>query len=94
MDGLGNCIVCEDDFDTPDGEMAFFYDPALTRREFVWTDKEGNKHKLSAIDDYYLNNIINFLKRKGIDIFEDTIRFLEKELKRRDKERPDAKVIC
>ncbi len=33
----------------------------LTRERFVWTDKEGNKHKLKDIDDQYLQNIINWL---------------------------------
>lgn len=30
---------------------------------FVWTDKEGEPHTLKDIDDNYLQNIINFLKR-------------------------------
>jgi len=33
------------------------------RKSFVWTDKQGVKHKLADIDDMYLSNIINFLKR-------------------------------
>lgn len=43
------------------------------REKFIWTDKEGVKHKLKEIDDTYLQNIINFLKRKVEEIppFED-----------------------
>lgn len=35
-----------------------------TRKTFVWTDINGNKHKLADIDNYYLQNIISFLRRK------------------------------
>jgi hypothetical protein len=74
-----------DDFDIPlwDEETPYFQEPVLTRRRFVWTDKEGNRHKLADIDDYYLNNIIDFLRHKNIEEAEETIRFLEKEAKRR-----------
>lgn len=87
-----------DDFDIPDegapweGMPFFFPEPVLTRKEFVWTDRGGGKHKLSDIDDRYLGNIINFLKkRKRIAefkatiraLFEDIIEFLEKEAERR-----------
>ncbi len=43
------------------------------RQKFVWTDKQGDKHKLADIDDTYLQNIINFLKRKvaAIPEFDD-----------------------
>lgn len=38
------------------------------RQKFIWTDKQGDKHKLADIDDTYLQNIINFLKRKVQEI--------------------------
>jgi len=71
-----------DDFDIPI-EGYGFREPILTRREFRWTDVNGNEHKLQDIDDYYLNNIINFLKRKSNEIFDSTIKFLEREANRR-----------
>lgn len=67
-------------------EDYYFDEYALTRKRFLWTDREGNKHKLSDISDYYLNNIISFLKQKGDSMFDTTIKFLEKEAKRRSKE--------
>ena len=81
------------DIDDRIGEEREFSEPLLSRRGFCWTDKEGNEHKLKDIDDYYLNNIINFLKRKENEEFTNTIKFLEKEAKRRAKE-AHAKVIC
>ena len=33
-----------------------------TRENFIWTDKGGTKHKLTEIDDTYLQNIVNHLK--------------------------------
>jgi len=43
------------------------------RQNFTWTDKSGERHKLPDIDDTYLQNIINFLKRKiaNVPAFED-----------------------
>ena len=34
------------------------------RKKFVWTDRRGEKYRLADIDDFYLANIISFLKRK------------------------------
>lgn len=34
------------------------------REAFVWRDRLGVEYKLSAIDDVYLTNIINFLSRR------------------------------
>lgn len=50
-----------DDFDIP---VDFDDEIGLDRDNFVWKDKEGTEHPLSTIDDRYLQNIINFLKRK------------------------------
>ena len=77
-----------DDFDIPfPGE----FDSIFTgnRKTFVWTDKEGNKHKLKDIDDRYLQNIIGFLRRKSANMedmdsatyWTEVIVFLEKEQK-------------
>lgn len=38
------------------------------RKKFVWVDSYDQKHKLSSICDMYLQNIINFLQRKLIEI--------------------------
>ena len=74
------------DFGPPiEDEFLEFREPILTRCKFAWTDREGNEHKLQDIDDRYLVNIINFLVKKDSDEFEATIRFLEKEAKRRLK---------
>jgi len=35
------------------------------RKKFVWTDKEGNDHKLRDIDNAYLYNIIEWLRRQN-----------------------------
>jgi hypothetical protein len=77
-----------DDFDIPvEGEWGPWCSPStLTRKGFVWTDREGNKHKLQDIDDRYLGNLINFLKRKDDDMFGAIIGFLAKEAERRSKE--------
>jgi len=74
----------------PNDEEYYFDEPILSRRGFVWIDKDGNEHKLSSINNYYLNNIINFLKQKDNSIFEGTIKFLEKEAMRRSKETANA----
>ena len=49
------------------------------RKKFVWTDKEGTKHKLKDIDDMYLRNIIQFLYRTTNYSNGGLIRFLEDE---------------
>lgn len=77
----------------PNDDESYFNEPILTRRGFIWTDKEGNDYKLSDISSYYLNNIISFLKRKEISEARNTIKFLEKEIKHRSKE-SHAKVVC
>ena len=57
----------------------------LDRRTFVWTDINGVKHPLRDVNDRYLSNIINFLKRgEGHTSSEEgrrarVIKFLEKE---------------
>lgn len=56
-----------------------------TRGNFVWTDIKGGKHKLKDIDDRYLANIINFVKRKRKPRFNPLIEFLEKEQQHRAK---------
>lgn len=81
-----------DDFDIPfPGE--FDYEFVGDRETFVWTDKEGNKHKLRDIDDRYLQNIISYLRRKlkSLDIhssayWSEVIVFLEKEQRIRREE--------
>jgi hypothetical protein len=57
----------------------------VTRHNFIWTDIKGGKHKLKDIDDPYLQNIINFVKRKKNLIYEPLIKFLEDEQQRRAK---------
>jgi len=56
-----------DDFDIPwCAEDIPFTSPRvqkLDRDTFIWTDKGETKHSLAAIDDQYLQNIINYLKR-------------------------------
>ena len=76
-----------DDFDPPLwNEEPEFREPILQRRRFVWTDKDGNDHKLKDIDNYYLMNIINFLTRKDNEELTRTIAFLKKEVEKRKKE--------
>ena len=79
-----------DDFDIPFDDV-LFHNPfaehpwtkprsAYSRRKFVWTDINGDKHKLKDIDDRYLQNIINFLKRQdGVFLLAGIIAFLEDE---------------
>jgi len=56
-----------DDFDIPFGDDDVPFHTRipkyqkLDRKVFVWTDREGVRHKLKDIDDTYLTNIINFL---------------------------------
>ena len=76
-----------DDFDIPvdDFRVEFRGD----RDTFVWKDKEGVVHKLTDIDDVYLANIVNFLRRRVFDMsmlqadsaayWSEVIVFLEKE---------------
>lgn len=63
-----------DDFDIP---LDYLYLETPFRRRpkfeqlrllFVWADKEGDRHPLNTIDDYYLGNIVNFLKRKRTEL--------------------------
>jgi len=78
-----------DDFDIPWCADDVPFRPGLaflTRKKFVWTDQHGVRHKLSDIDDDYLSNIINFLKRKERVEFSEMILFLEGELQRRKDE--------
>lgn len=78
-----------DDFDIPlcADDVPFRPGPTfLTRGRFVWTDQCGVRHKLSDIDDDYLSNIINFLRRKRLVEFNEMILFLEGELQRRTDE--------
>ena len=94
--GLFGCdFTGPDDFDVPfdDDDVPFHTQKSskpqkLSRGTFVWRDKEGNRYLLSDIDDVYLRNIINFLKRgEGHVAYESTerrkvvIEFLEKELR-------------
>jgi len=80
-----------DNFDPPmedmDSEREYgFEEPLLTRRGFIWVDIDGDEHRLSDIDDRYLGNIIGYLKRKtleGLEGAERTIKFLERESRRR-----------
>lgn len=59
-----------DDFDIPD--EPFYSSGMFDRETFVWTDKEGVKYKLADIDDGYLQNIINFLRRRVVDMNEES----------------------
>jgi len=60
-----------DDFDIPfDGDDVPFHIgllgyQKLDRKVFVWTDREGVRHKLKDIGDVYLTNIIGYLERGG-----------------------------
>jgi hypothetical protein len=88
---FGCDLTGPDDFDPPIGDefsSLEFPEPALTRKGFVWTDREGNEHRLSDIDDRYLGNIISYLERRtaeGLSGAEQTIAFLKKEVKLRLK---------
>jgi len=62
-----------------------FVEVVYDRDTFQWKDKEGRKLLLEDIDDYYLQNIINFLKRKEEPKFK-LIAFLEKEQEIRKQE--------
>ena len=74
-----------DDFDIPEpwiDSLEFCED----RETFVWTDREGNKHKLSDVDNVYLQNIISFLRRRlplmevlSAVYWSEVVVFLEKE---------------
>ncbi len=81
-----------DDFDIPDDFSTIDFDPPkpqrLDRRSFIWTDKQGEQHRLRDIGDSYLSNIIRYLKRgEGHawpeDRREKVIEFLENEAYRR-----------
>ncbi len=78
-----------DDFDWDTGENGTDYCNwfLLNKREFRWTDKKGNDHKLKDIDNDYLANIIALLKKKNNieNYFDEVIKFLRKEQKRRSK---------
>lgn len=61
-----------DDFDIPEEWPFDFPHRSVPRRAplqkldvktFVWTDREGERHRLKDIDDTYLVNIIRFLSR-------------------------------
>jgi hypothetical protein len=51
----------------------------ITKQNFVWVDVNGGKHKLKDIDNYYLANIIGFVKRKHNSSYNKLIEFLETE---------------
>jgi len=58
-----------DDFGEPTELLFTFLHKKLPvvnfdRNAFVWRDRDGKKYKLSAIDDVYLTNIVNFLGRR------------------------------
>jgi len=83
-----------DDFDIPWGQDEWLHGrpkfQKLKRSTFIWTDKEGNRHKLKDVDDYYLQNIINYLVRGEGRIAggtaerrRDVVDFLKKEALRR-----------
>jgi len=57
-----------DDFDIPDEPL--FSAEMFDSETFVWTDREGIKHRLVDIDDGYLRNIINFLGRTAVEMDE------------------------
>jgi len=78
-----------DDFDIP-GEWDNTPIFVGTKETFVWTSKDGRKHKLHEIDDTYLSNIIRFLDRRVKAIYDhvdhdvtiywsDVLKFLNKE---------------
>lgn len=92
-----------DDFDTPLEGDYHPYDPYEEleeygqpyrpfkewRKRFVWTDKDTNDHKLKDIDNPYLHNIIEFLRRKnesGVYPNVGVRLFLEQELVYRRKQ--------
>ncbi len=63
----------------------------LSRITFRWKDREGKVYKLKEIDDRYLANIINYLKRHEGKVTPNTetrrkqvIKFLEKEQEKRN----------
>lgn len=70
-----------DDFDIPDEwPFEFFHKvvtglPRFDAKKFVWTDREGVKHKLRDIDDAYLTNIINYLERRVNEMNEDSAAY-------------------
>ena len=83
-----------DDFDIPWGDDEWLHGDVrpqkLNRDTFIWRDREGGAHLLVDIDDQYLQNIINFLKRGEGRVAcglaerrRDVVKFLEKEAKRR-----------
>lgn len=75
-----------DDFDMPDGP--FYGLEVFDRETFEWKDREGVRHKLVDVDDRYLQNIINFLGRRVVemcspssDYWLSVVEFLEGEQK-------------
>ncbi|KKK92772.1 hypothetical protein LCGC14_2699590 [marine sediment metagenome] len=54
-----------DDFDIPvcDNDEPWDEPRLFDKKNFVWTDRDGEKHKLTDIDDVYLTNIVRFLGR-------------------------------
>lgn len=85
-----------DDFEIPEPPWP---ETKFNMKTFVWTDKEGNKHKLRDIDDRYLQNIINFLKRRvtemgapSAEYWQLRIDFLVKAQKIRAREGLNEKI--
>lgn len=80
-----------DDFDILDYPDNVFVGD---RKTFVWSDRDGVEHELRNIDDQYLQNIINFLRRRlaVMDVlsaayWDEVVVFLEKEKRIRTDER-------
>ena len=80
------------DFDIPWGDDDRWYGleskpQKLDRDAFIWRDRKGDAHLLVDINDVYLQNIINFLRRGGghvaynsVERRRKVIEFLEKEM--------------
>ena len=47
-------------------EQEDFYNPLdyISKKDTIWEDKDGNHYKFEDMDDFYLQNVYNFLKRK------------------------------
>ena len=72
---FGCDFTCPDDFDMPEvwySEAQIYHREEgpfdVVRWDFIWTDINKQRHRLRDIDDRYLQNIINFIKRKLADI--------------------------